>query len=72
MSGMAADYHDLHEVEPGLTDGLADLADTYRRNSGVALPWVGADPRPWRGAGRHPARCGDARGPVAAALDVYG
>ena len=72
MSGMAADYHDLHEVEPGLTDGLADLADTYRRNSGVALLLGKADPDPGAAQGGIQHAAATPEDQAAAALDVYG
>lgn len=72
MAAMAADYHELHEVEPGLLDGLADLADTYRRNSGVALLLGKADPEPAAAQGGIQQAVATPDDQAAAALDVYG
>lgn len=71
LSGMAADYHDRHEVEPGLADGLADFADAYRRNSGIALLLGRAEPDPGAAQGGIDRGVATPDDQAAAALDVY-
>ncbi len=72
LQALASDFHDEHETEPGYLSGVAELTESYRRNSAlwrVAEQVLGAEEPPsWRAAP-------SSAGPTAqqeAALAIYG
>lgn len=71
MNNMAADYQEEHQVAPQPSDGLAELTEAYRRNSGMALLLGRADDDPTDSQGGIRRAVATPEAQATAALAVY-
>ncbi len=72
LNGLVQDFRELRATEPSAQDGLGELADSYRRASGVWRVWDSVTGQTAPFPGTEDAVSGTPEQQTDAALDIYG